>query len=335
MGVICDPLLKDNSAQDISQGLKSRFFHRRKTGYNNLMSSNLTSRKAIKALLNRYLVYPSKGLGQNFLIDKSVLKKIIKAAELTKKDVILEIGPGIGNLTRELAHKAKRIIAVEKDPKLARILKETLKEFKNIQIIQGDILKIQDTRYKIQDTYKIVANLPFYIAAPVFRKFLESCKVQPCTMTLMVQKEVAQRICASPAKVFAKQKFRRAMPPKMNLLAVSVQFYAEPEIISYVSKKSFWPEPKVDSAILKITPSGKKSTIVGILPEEFFRVVKAGFSQPRKMLINNLSAKLRVKKGLIREILQKNHINPAQRPETLTIKDWVQIAKEFSTFPLL
>jgi len=299
------------------------------------MSSNLTSRKAIKALLNRYLVYPSKGLGQNFLIDKSVLKKIIKAAELTKKDVILEIGPGIGNLTRELAHKAKRIIAVEKDPKLARILKETLKEFKNIQIIQGDILKIQDTRYKIQDTYKIVANLPFYIAAPVFRKFLESCKVQPCTMTLMVQKEVAQRICASPAKVFAKQKFRRAMPPKMNLLAVSVQFYAEPEIISYVSKKSFWPEPKVDSAILKITPSGKKSTIVGILPEEFFRVVKAGFSQPRKMLINNLSAKLRVKKGLIREILQKNHINPAQRPETLTIKDWVQIAKEFSTFPFL
>ena len=334
MGVICDPLLKDNSAQDISQGLKSRFFHRRKTGYNNLMSSNLTSRKAIKALLNRYLVYPSKGLGQNFLIDKSVLKKIIKAAELTKKDVILEIGPGIGNLTRELAHKAKRIIAVEKDPKLARILKETLKEFKNIQIIQGDILKIQDTRYKIQDTYKIVANLPFYIAAPVIRKFLQ-LNNQPRVLVLMVQKEVAQRICASPAKVFAKQKFRRAMPPKMNLLAVSVQFYAEPEIISYVSKKSFWPEPKVDSAILKITPSGKKSTIVGILPEEFFRVVKAGFSQPRKMLINNLSAKLRVKKGLIREILQKNHINPAQRPETLTIKDWVQIAKEFSTFPLL
>lgn len=179
-----------------------------------------------------------------------------------------------------------------------------------------------------------MANLPFYIAAPVIRKFLQ-LNNQPRVLVLMVQKEVAQRICASPAKVFAKQKFRRAMPPKMNLLAVSVQFYAEPEIISYVSKKSFWPEPKVDSAILKITPSGKKSTIVGILPEEFFRVVKAGFSQPRKMLINNLSAKLRVKKGLIREILQKNHINPAQRPETLTIKDWVQIAKEFSTFPLL
>jgi len=299
------------------------------------MSSNLTSRKAIKALLNRYLVYPSKGLGQNFLIDKSVLKKIIKAAELTKKDVILEIGPGIGNLTRELAHKAKRIIAVEKDPKLARILKETLKEFKNIQIIQGDILKIQDTRYKIQDTYKIVANLPFYIAAPVFRKFLESCKVQPCTMTLMVQKEVAQRICASPAKVFAKQKFRRAMPPKMNLLAVSVQFYAEPEIISYVSKKSFWPEPKVDSAILKITPSGKKSTIVGILPEEFFRVVKAGFSQPRKMLINNLVKQLKMEKGKIEKILQKNSISSSQRPETLTVKDWINVTQEFSTLSLL
>ena len=148
------------------------------------MNSNLTSRKAIKALLNQYLVYPSKRLGQNFLVDKSVLKKIIKTANLTKKDIILEIGPGIGTLTRELAHKAKRVIAVEKDPKMTAILKETLKEFKNIEIIQGDILKIQETRYpegkraasygagKIQDTYKIVANLPFYIAAPVIRKFL-------------------------------------------------------------------------------------------------------------------------------------------------------------------
>jgi len=286
------------------------------------MFFELFSRKAIKALLNQYLVYPSKGLGQNFLIDKSVLKKIIKAANLTKKDVILEIGPGIGNLTRELAHKAKRVIAVEKDPKMTAILKEILKDFNNVEIITGDALKIPDTKYKIQNTnYKLVANLPFYIAAPVIRKFLESCKVQPCTMTLMVQKEVAQRICAKP--------------PKMNLLAVSVQFYAKPEIISYVSKKSFWPEPKVDSAILKITPSGKKSTIVGILPEEFFRVVKAGFSQPRKMLINNLVKKLKMEKKKIEEILQKNSISSSQRPETLTVKDWVNVTQEFSTLSLL
>ena len=296
------------------------------------MSSNLTSRKAIKALLNRYLVYPSKGLGQNFLIDKSVLKKIIKAAELTKKDVILEIGPGIGNLTRELAHKAKRIIAVEKDPKLARILKETLKEFKNIQIIQGDILKIQDTRYKIQDTYKIVANLPFYIAAPVIRKFLQ-LNNQPRVLVLMVQKEVAQRICASPAKIFASQKLGRARPPKMNLLAISVQFYAKPEIISYVSKKSFWPEPKVDSAIIKISKiKNQKSKIA---TDIFFKVVKAGFSQPRQMLINNLAKKLEIEKEKIKEVLKKNKISPSQRAETLAIKDWVQIAKEFSTFPFL
>jgi 16S rRNA (adenine1518-N6/adenine1519-N6)-dimethyltransferase len=286
------------------------------------MSLNLTSRKAIKALANQYGAHPSKGLGQNFLIDKSVLKKIIKAANLTKKDVILEIGPGIGNLTRGLSHKAKRVIAVEKDPKMIQILKETMKDYNNVEIISGDILKIPDTKYNIQHTrYKVVANLPFYIAAPVIRKFLESCKVQPCTMTLMVQKEVAQRICAKP--------------PKMNLLAVSVQFYAKPEIISCVSKKSFWPQPKVDSAILKITPSGKKSTIVAILPEKFFRVVKAGFSQPRKMLINNLVKKLKMEKEKIEKILQKNSISSSQRPETLTVKDWVNVTQEFSTLSLL
>ncbi len=318
------------------------------------MFSNLSSRKTIKGVLKRYGLFPSKGLGQNFLIDKSVLKKIIKAANLTKKDVVLEIGPGIGNLTRELAYKAKRVIAVEKDPKLVRILKETLlkehsfftelsrsgseggeeeiffdstlryarvKEFKNIEIIQGDILKIQDTKYKIQDTYKIVANLPFYIVSPVIRKFIELTKACPRTMVLMVQKEVAQRICARP--------------PDMNLLAVSVQFYAEPEIISYVSKKSFWPEPKVDSAILKITPSGKKTAIVEILPEEFFKVVKAGFSQPRQMLVNNLAKKLEIEKEKIKEVLQKNKISPSQRAETLTVKDWIKIAKEFSTLSLL
>jgi len=283
------------------------------------MSLDLTSKNRIKAIFNQCLVYPSKGLGQNFLIDKSVLKKIIKTANLTKKDVVLEIGPGIGNLTRELAHKAKRVIAVEKDPKMVEILKETLKDFENIEIIQGDILKIQETRCKIQDTYKIVANLPFYIAAPVIRKFLESCKVQPCTMTLMVQKEVAQRICARP--------------PDMNILAVSVQFYAKPEIISYVSKKSFWPEPKVDSAILKITPLGKKSATARILPEEFFRVVKAGFSQPRQMLINNLAKKLEIEKEKIKEVLQKNKISPSQRAETLTIKDWLNLAKSFPHLP--
>ena len=296
------------------------------------MNSNLTSRKAIKALLNRYLVYPSKRLGQNFLVDKSVLKKIIKTANLTKKDIILEIGPGIGTLTRELAHKAKRVIAVEKDPKMTAILKETLKEFKNIEIIQGDILKIQETRYKIQDTYKIVANLPFYIAAPVIRKFLQ-LNNQPRVLVLMVQKEVAQRICASPAKIFASQKLGRARPPKMNLLAVSVQFYAKPEIISYVSKKSFWPEPKVDSAIIKISKiKNQKSKIA---TDIFFKVVKAGFSQPRQMLINNLAKKLEIEKEKIKEVLKKNKISPSQRAETLAIKDWVQIAKEFSTFPFL
>jgi 16S rRNA (adenine1518-N6/adenine1519-N6)-dimethyltransferase len=160
-----------------------------------------------------------------------------------------------------------------------------------------------------------VANLPFYLTAPVIRKFLES-DCQPKEMILMVQKEVGQRICAKP--------------PDMNLLAVSVQFYAEPKIISYISKKSFWPQPKVDSAIIKITPLGLSeiSTIVRLLDRDlFFRIVKAGFSQPRKQILNNLSKKLKLNKEEVKSWLLKNNIQPGQRAETLTIKDWINLTK--------
>lgn len=280
------------------------------------MTLNSISKKTIKAIFNEYGIFPSKGLGQNFLIDKFAIKKVIKAAELTKKDTILEIGPGIGNLTQELAQKAGKVIAVEKDPKMIEILKETLKSLDNAEIITEDILKIPNTKHRIQNTkYKIVANLPFYLTAPVIRKFLES-EFPPKEMVLIIQKEVAQRICQKP--------------PRMNLLAVSVQFYAKPEIVNYISKKSFWPEPKVDSAIIKIVPK-KTSTKPGNI-DTFFKVVKAGFSQPRKMLINNLSNKLKVDKEKVKEILQKNHISPLQRPETLRIGDWENLAQEFSTF---
>ncbi len=193
----------------------------------------LTSLREIKLLFQKNFVRPAKSLGQHFLIDKEILRKIIETADLKPEDTILEIGPGIGTLTLELAKRAKKVVAIEKDPKMVEVLKETLKDFKNTKIIPGDILKI-NTRYYIQERkYKVVANLPYYITSPVIRKFLESNETTPKEMVLMVQKEVAQRICAKP--------------PEMNLLAVSVQFYAKPEIISFVSKKSFWPQPKVDS----------------------------------------------------------------------------------------
>ena len=323
---------------------------------------DLTSKDNIKKLFGKHETRSRKRLGQNFLVDKRVLGKIIEAANLGKEDTVLEIGAGIGTLTLELAKKAKKVIAVEKDPKMCEILHETMKGYENVEIIQGDILKLEifnfqfsifkqkpnaknqmpKTKCKIQNTrYKVVANLPYYITSPVIRKFLEA-ENPPSEMILMVQKEVAQRICARP--------------PRMNLLAVSVQFYAEPKIVSYVSKNSFWPSPKVDSAIIQITPlinADRKQ----INADLFFKVVKAGFSQPRKQILNNLSKGLalrsstaahskpspnglalsspnglKLEKEAVQGWLLKNNIQPTQRAETLSIRDWINLTNTFVAY---
>ena len=275
---------------------------------------NLISKRTIKNLLQRYQIRPSKRLGQNFLIDEGVIKRVIEAAQLSQNDIVLEIGPGIGNLTMELAKRVKKVIAIEKDLKMIEILKETLKEFENVEIIQGDILKI-GLKSKILNlkSYKVVANLPFYITAPVIRKFLEAVDAKPQQMVLVVQKEVAQRICAKA--------------PDMSILAVSAQFYAEPEIISYISKKSFWPSPKVDSAILKISALNQRRK--SAFNQRFFKIVKAGFSQPRKQVLNNFSEMLKLNKGNVKSWLLRNDINPTQRAETLSIEDWINLTKSF------
>ncbi len=282
---------------------------------------NLSSKRNIKNLLKKYQIKPSKRLGQNFLIDKEALKKIIKAADLKSGDIVLEIGPGLGTLTTELAKRANKVIAIEKDPNLTRILNNELRimNIKNVEIVRGDILKLNPKPYPLKP-YKVVANLPYYIVSPVIRQFLElvDIRYQPTEMVLMVQKEVGQRICAKP--------------PDMNLLAVSVQFYAEPKIISHISKKSFWPSPKVDSAIIKIIPRQFRVPVSRQFCERFFRIVKAGFSQPRKQLINNLSRVLRIDKMRGGDWLQKNKIQPTQRAETLSVENWVKLTRSFSSF---
>ncbi|MEK9129825.1 MAG: 16S rRNA (adenine(1518)-N(6)/adenine(1519)-N(6))-dimethyltransferase RsmA, partial [Patescibacteria group bacterium] len=188
----------------------------------------------IKFLCEKYGLHPQRQMGQNFLIDKNILNKIIQAADLKKDDIILEIGPGLGILTQELAKRVKKIIAVELDKKIAEILKYELKKINNLEIIQNNILKTQDLKCKIQNNkYKIVANIPYNITSAILRKFLSE-KPKPYEMILLIQKEVAKRIIAKPKE--------------MSLLSVSVQFYGQPKIISIVSKNSFWPKPKVDSA---------------------------------------------------------------------------------------
>ncbi len=253
-------------------------------------------------------IKPIKHFGQNFLINKRAISNVINGAKLLKTDIVLEIGPGKGALTKELVKRVKKVIAVEKDERLVKFLEQEFKNYENIKIIHGDILKNHELGIKNHE-YKIVANLPFYITAPVIRKFLE-IENPPKEMTLIVQKEVAQRICAKP--------------PRMSILAVSVQFYAEAKVLSYISKRSFKPVPKVDSAIIQITPKKKHD----INPDKFFKIVKAGFSQPRKQLINNLSKKLDIDKKELGSLLLSKRIKPTQRAETLSVENWLNLTKK-------
>ncbi|KPJ54760.1 hypothetical protein AMJ47_03365 [Parcubacteria bacterium DG_72] len=263
-------------------------------------------------IFKKYNIKPNKRLGQNFLTDKATVKKIIKAANLKSNDIVLEIGPGFGVLTKQIAKIAKKVIAVEKDSKLCSVFKEELKDYKNVEILNKDILKTNITNYKLLITdSKIIANLPFYITAPVIRKFLE-VKNKPKEMILIVQKEVAQRITAKP--------------PKMSILAVSVQVYADSKILFYISKNSFYPKPKVDAALLRVVPR-INADLKQIDADKFFKIVKVGFKSPRKQLINNLSKELKIDKEQAATWLEKNNIDPKRRAETLTIQDWKNLCK--------
>ena len=250
-----------------------------------------------------------KSLGQNFLINPGVLDKITAAAELNKNDTVLEIGPGTGVLTEKLAEtlrqsseqEAGRIIAVEKDRQLAEKLGEKFKNT-NVEIVEADILKLDieklfgNLKLEIRNShYKVVGNIPYYIASHLLKTVFEKWP-RPKLIVLMVQKEVAQRIVAKP--------------PKMNLLALSVQFYAEPTIVNYVSRGSFRPMPKVDSAIISLRP--KALSLKPEFKKEFFKLIKTAFAGKRKQLKNTV--------GL--EILKKAGIKPKTRPEELSLDDW-------------
>ena len=251
-------------------------------------------------------IKPKKFLGQNFLKNKKILELMADAAELTKEDVVLEIGPGTGTLTKVLANKAKKVIAVEKDPELvAQILKRKI--WNNVEIIHGDILK-KDTLEKIRascpmlhDTsFKIVANIPYYITSRFLRLFLSQIKFKPTMMVLMVQYEVAKRITTKP--------------PHMNLLALSVQAFGKVEFIKKIPKKFFSPQPEVDSAIIKISEISDRWFLENkIDPEKIFEIARRAFQQKRKMLRHSL------KNFHIPEKFQK------LRPEELLINDWITI----------
>ena len=298
---------------------------------------------------------PKKSLGQNFLKDKTVLEKIISAASLSVDDLIVEIGPGEGALTEKLIKRAGKVIAIEIDKNLAENLKKNFAGNKKLEIISGDILKInlpeilvrhsernnakggmksknllnniasnnQEQILRLRSdkvvaplrmttlSYKVIANIPYYITSPIIQLFLET-KYPPKEMILMVQKEVAERICSKPGE--------------MSILAASVQYYAEAEILFYVDKKAFFPMPEVDSAVIKIIPRRKHN------PEndkKFFRVVRAGFSSKRKILVNNLSSSFHLEKSETEEKLKKAGIDPAARAQELEVREWEKLSELF------
>jgi 16S rRNA (adenine1518-N6/adenine1519-N6)-dimethyltransferase len=251
-----------------------------------------------------------KGLGQHFLVDGEVLSLIVATAELKPDDMIVEVGPGLGILTQELAQKAGDVVAIELDDGLAALLKKTLAAFKNVTVINADVLKTEPEELTGGRSYKVVANLPYYITSPVLRHFLET-SAKPKTMVVMVQREVAGAIAAKPGD--------------MSLLSVSVQFYAKPEIISIVPPESFYPAPEVSSAIVKIDVYPKPK--VDVDEKGFFDTVRAGFAAPRKQLANSLAKGLGREKAEVLPFLQKAKIDPSRRAETLTIEEWASLQK--------
>ena len=264
----------------------------------------------IKNELSRLGIKPKKSLGQNFLINEGIYKKIIAAANIKTGDTVIEIGPGLGTLTQFILDTGADVLAVEKDYTLADYLKTKFRNNNRVTIIEGDILKFQipDSRFQIQK-YKLVGNIPYYLTSHLLRILFENWP-QPELIILMIQKEVAQRIVAKP--------------PHMSLLAVLVQYYSTPKIMSYVSRNSFWPAPEVDSAIIKLE-SRIQNLESRMDTKNFFKVAGAGFAKKRKQLANNLAVGLKIPKEKIEQQLSKIGMDTKRRAETLTIEEWQSI----------
>lgn len=270
---------------------------------------DLTNIHELRNLLYAHHMRPNKAFGQNFLVDRAILQRIIEAAEIEPNDQVLEVGAGTGVLTRELAKHARRVVAVELERDMLALLAKTTGEFRNVELLARNLLYLDPQEVFEQEPYKLVANLPYYITAPTFRHFLESGNA-PRLLVVMVQYEVAQRIVAGPGD--------------LSLLGVSIQFYGQPKIIAHVPARAFYPAPKVDSAILRVDVRKQ----VPLTPEQrdsFFRLVQAGFAERRKQLHNSLTHHLHQKNEEVRASLTAANIDPSRRAETLSIEDWLRL----------
>lgn len=273
--------------------------------------------------MRRYNLRPNKRLGQHFLVDSRPLYAMLQAAELLPEDGVLEIGPGLGVLTRELCSRAGKVVAVEKDRQLIPILEDLTKDFKNICILDADVLKLDMEELREEHfggSFKVVANLPYYITSPIIMKIIENRHLIPLAV-LMVQKEVAQRLIASPGS------------KDYGILTIAVNMYAEVKLVCNVGKSSFLPPPKVESAVVKILLRQKPR--VEVDEELFFKVVEAAFGERRKTLKNSLSRRLDIP-GIDPEVIAKalevTGIDPMRRGETLSIEEYAQLLEALKKY---
>jgi len=275
------------------------------------MKKDLYKPTYLRELCSTYGLSPSKKYGQNYLITPSVIEKIVEVAELGDGDVVVEVGPGFGVLTFAMADRSKQVVAFEIEKKLEKYWEEKQKACKNVEIVWGNALKnFQDSVANFQK-YKVVANLPYQITSHMLRTIFEQ-ENKPTSVTVMVQKEVAQRICAKPGD--------------MSLLAVSVQYYGTPKIALKVPKGNFWPQPKVDSAVVHVIVGGQVGG--GEAEEVFFRTARAGFSNKRKQVWRNLSVGLGLPGDVVKNALTKVVGDEKVRAETLSVQDWHAIVGE-------
>lgn len=275
---------------------------------------DLTSVKNIKEIAERFDFRFSKGLGQNFLTDASVPQEIARAAEIDTG--VLEIGPGFGVLTQALAETGKKVVSIELDERLLEVLDYTVGEYENVKIVHGDVMKLNlDNLIRTEfgeEKISVAANLPYYITTPILAKLVER-NLPLKNIVVMVQKEVADRICAEPGT------------KAYGALTVMCRYYTVPSVVTHVSADSFMPPPKVDSAVVKLRMCDKPN--VDIKDEKmFFRVVKASFAQRRKTLLNCLAHAFPLPKECLSELLQNAGIAPSVRGETLGLNEFASIA---------
>ncbi len=267
----------------------------------------------VRRLLGRYGLHPRKALGQHFLVDPAALGRIVEAAELGKDDTVIEVGPGPGLLTRGLLDGAGRVVAVEKDARLAGLLRREISHSR-LHILAADVLNVPPEDL-LSNTgggtdYKVVANLPYYAAAPILRHFLEA-RVRPKLLVVLLQEEVARTVVAKPGD--------------MTMLSVGMQLYAVPRMIGPVSASSFYPPPKVESAIVRLDV--RPEPAVSVEPQRYFEVVRAGFSAPRKQIVNSLAKGIGAARPMVLEVLTRAGVSPQRRAETLSLEEWAAICE--------